>query len=71
MMQLMINDQWRHQNFLGASREQNAYLRGQKSKNLPKMADFCHFFLLTGGKWVGAEPPTGGKMPPHAATVND
>ena len=40
---------WRHQKFLwGASRGQNAFLRGQKSKNLPKMADFNHFLLLTG-----------------------
>ena len=47
-----------------ASRGQNAILRGQKSKNLPKMADFGHFFLLTGGQ-VGAEPPTGvGICPP-------
>ena len=47
----------------GASRGQNAILRGQISKNLPKMADFGNFFLLTGGKW-GAEPPTGGHLPP-------
>ena len=37
---------------------------GVKIKNLPKMADFGHFFLDGGGKW-GAEPPTGGKCP-HA-----
>ena len=62
-----IFTQWRHQKFFcggGASRGQNAILRGQKSKNLPKMADFGHFFLLTGGKWGGAEPPTGGHFPP-------
>ena len=53
----------------GASRGQNAILRGQKSKNLPKMGDFGHFFLLTGGKW-GAEPPTWGPHAPlDAATV--
>ena len=46
--------------FCGASRGQNAFLRGQKSTNLPKMADFDHFFLLTGRKW-GAEPQTGGE----------
>ena len=36
------------------------------------MADFDHFFLLTGGKW-GAEPPTGGIFPPcplDAATAH-
>ena len=43
-------------------------LRGQKSKKLPKMADFGRlFFSDWGGKW-GAEPPTGGggkyPMPP-------
>ena len=40
---------------------------GQKSKNLQKMADFGHFFLLTGEGQVGggAEPLTrGGKCPP-------
>ena len=55
----------------GASRGQNAILRGQKSKNLLKMADFGYFFLLTGG----AEPPTQwGAFPPpcplDAATAN-
>ena len=40
----------------GASRGQNAILRGQKSKNLPKMADFDHFFFWRGGKW-GWRPP--------------
>ena len=29
----------------GASRGQNAILRGQKSKKLPKMADFGNFFF--------------------------
>ena len=47
----------------GASRGQNTFLRGQKSKKLPKMADFGHFFFWLGGKW-GEKPPTGGKMPP-------
>ena len=38
------------ENFLwGASRGKNTFLRGQKSKKLQKMADFGHFFLLTGG----------------------
>ena len=59
--------QWRHQNFsVGASRRQNVILRGQKSKNLPKMADFGIFFFWQGGKWGGgAEPLTGGQYP-HA-----
>ena len=46
------DNQWRHQKFFcggGASKGQNAILRGQKSQNLPKMADFGHFFLLRGG----------------------
>ena len=35
-----------------ASRGQNAIMRGQKSNNLPKMADFDHFFSDGGGgKW--------------------
>ena len=29
----------------GASRGQNAFLSGQKSENLPKMAAFDHFFF--------------------------
>ena len=36
--------------------------RGQKSKNLPKMADFDHFFLLTGGG--GKSLQLGGLCPP-------
>ena len=44
-------------------RGQNAILRGQKSKNLPKMADFDNFFLLTGGQ-VGGRASKGGQMPP-------
>ena len=36
--------------FVGALREQNTFLRGQKSKTLSKKADFCQFFLLTGGR---------------------
>ena len=35
--------------FVGASRGQNAILRGEKSKNLLKITDFGHFFLMTGG----------------------
>ena len=46
----------------GAARGQNAYLRGQKSKKLPKIADFSHFFFLTGGKWGRASD--WGKCPP-------
>ena len=46
----------------GASRGQNAFLRGQKSKRLSKMADFDNFFPSDWGK-MGAEPPTGGQMP--------
>ena len=40
----------------------NCVSEGKKSKNLPKMADFCHFFLIT-EEQMGAEPPTGGKCP--------
>ena len=34
--------------------------------NLPKMVDFCIFFLLPGEQMVRAEPPTGGggQIPP-------
>ena len=48
------------ENFLwGVSRGQNATLRGQKSKKMPKMDDFDNFFFLTwGGGQVGEEPPT-------------
>ena len=54
----------------GASRGQNAFLRGQKSKNLPKMADFDNFFFWRGGGGASGrseEPPTAGEcsfMPP-------
>ena len=49
----------------GASRGQNAIPRGQKSKNLPKMADFGHFFLLTGGGASGGKSlRLGGHLPP-------
>ena len=34
--------------FVGGIEGENAFLRGQKSKNLLKMADFCHFFLQMG-----------------------
>ena len=53
-------------NFLwGASRGRNAFQKGQKSENLPKMTDFCHSFLVTEGE-VRPEPLTGGggKCPP-------
>ena len=33
---------------VGAWSRQNESLRGRESKNLPKMADFCHIFLLMG-----------------------
>ena len=58
--------QWRHQKFFcggGASRGQNTFLRGNNKKKLPKMADFGHFFFWLGASG-GAEPPTGGQMPP-------
>ena len=38
----------------------NVSLRGQKSKNLLKMADFDHFFLLTRGQVVGRASNGGG-----------
>ena len=34
-----------------------------------KIADFCHFPFWRGGGQVGAEPLTGGQMPPHAPLV--
>ena len=62
--------QYRHQKFVFGGHgggAQNAILRGQKSKNLPKMTYFDHFSLLTGGG-VGAELRRGGgaigPMPP-------
>ena len=49
--------------FLWGHRGGKMWFWGDKnSKNLPKMADFGHFFS-DGGKW-GAEPPTGGECPP-------
>ena len=33
---------------------------GPKSLNLSKMTDFCHFFLLTRGKWEGRASDLGG-----------
>ena len=53
----------------GASRGQNAILRGEKSKNLPKMADFGQIFLLTGGQVGEAEPPTGGANAPSPPLI--
>ena len=43
----------------GRSSGQNAILRVQKSKHLPKMADFGHFFL-GGGEQVGESIQGGG-----------
>ena len=37
-------------------------IKGAKSKKLPKMADFCHIFLLKGTQVGGDEPLT---APPH------
>ena len=61
----------RTRNFVvGASREQNVFLRGQKSQNLPKMADFDHSFLLMSGAsgghslWLGANALHATLMPP-------
>ena len=54
-------------NFLWGIEGENTFLKGQKSKNLPKMADFAHFFLLTGGKWRGQMPPMPPLMPPLGA----
>ena len=51
----------------GVSRGQNMVVRGQKSKNLQKMADFGHCFLLTGGKW-GQSLQLEDKFPLEAAT---
>ena len=46
----------------GASRGQNAILRGQKSKNLLKMDDFGNFFLDWGACGGGGKYPP--LMPP-------
>ena len=50
-------------NFCGEHRGENAFPRGQKSKNLQKMADFAHFFFGGGGegKW---EAEANAPMPP-------
>ena len=50
----------------GASRGQNAILSGQKSKNLPKIADFGHFILLRGGGQVGGRASDWGAFSPMA-----
>ena len=47
---------------VGASRGQNAILRGQIFKNLPQMAYFGHFFFWW-GEWGEAEPQTAGNVP--------
>ena len=39
--------------FCCGDREENAFHKGYKSPNLPKLAEFCHCFLLIGGKQVG------------------
>ena len=53
--------QWRHQNFFGGvSRGQNTILRGQKSKNLPKMAYFGPFYWGASG----GRASDWGEMPP-------
>ena len=48
---------------------------GEKSKNLPKMADFDHFFLLTGERGDRASDSGGGgqmpPMPPLDAATDD
>ena len=51
--------------FYGGIEGQNAFLRGQKSKNLPKMDDFDHFFFW----WGGAEPLMGA-FAPHAPLMS-
>ena len=48
--------------FVGVHEGEKCISECQRSKYLPKIADFGNFFLLTGQ--VGADPPTGGKMPP-------
>ena len=59
--------QWRHQKFFveGHRGSKMHFWGGKKSKNLPKLADFDIFFLLTGEASGGrAEPPTGGANAP-------
>ena len=45
--------------FVGGIKGEKCNSEGGESKNLLKMADFGHFFLLMGGQ-VGAEPLMGG-----------
>ena len=45
------------------------FLRGQKSKKLPEMADFGHFFLLTGGQVGGRASDGGGANAPFDAAT--
>ena len=65
--------EWRHQNFFffcGDIEGAKCISAGAKSKNLPKMADFCHFFP-NWGKWGRAEPPTGGANAPSCLSPLD
>ena len=48
--------------FLWGIEEAKCVTEGEKFKNLLKMADFDHFFLLRGAS-VGAEPLRGGNAP--------
>ena len=63
------DDCWRKGDAVAAQENflwgQNAILRGQKTKNLLKMADFGHFFLLTGGQ-VGEQSLQLGSKFSHA-----
>ena len=58
--------QWRHQKFFcgGASRGQNSILKGQNPKICRKWLILAIFFSDWGGKWGGAESPTGAFAPP-------
>ena len=53
VMHNYVHQQWWHQNFfVGGTEGAKCISEGQKSKNLPKMADFYHFFSSDwGGKW--------------------
>ena len=57
----------------GALRGQNAYLRGQKIQNMPKIADFSIFSFWLGESGGGGRASDwGGKcpMPPMSPLVN-
>ena len=51
---------------VGGIEGKNAILRGQKSKNLPKMTDFGHVFPSDWGQVGGGRASDWGVFAPHA-----